>query len=134
VRVEWTNGPDENNGAYGLYPVQSSNVLIEESVVIGASDAGIYVGQSNNIIVRNSRVEFNVAGIEIENSTYTYEMFDITTLVDTSIKYCYNEKNDLSYIIFSREDEDKVIKINTIDTNMSVGSFEIPKDYNISEE
>ena len=22
VRTEWTNGPDENNGAYGLYPVQ----------------------------------------------------------------------------------------------------------------
>src|SRR5690606_9987860 len=33
------------------------------------SDAGIYVGQSRNIIVRNNRVEENVAGIEIENST-----------------------------------------------------------------
>ena len=70
VRVEWTNGPAVTNGAYGIYPVQSQNVLIEDSVVIGASDAGIYVGQSNNIIVRNSRVEFNVAGIEIENSTF----------------------------------------------------------------
>jgi parallel beta-helix repeat protein len=45
-------------------------VLIEGSVAIGASDAGIYVGQSSQIIVRNSRAEFNVAGIEIENSTY----------------------------------------------------------------
>ncbi|WP_242110393.1 parallel beta-helix domain-containing protein [Luteimonas aquatica] len=67
VRVEWTNGPDTDNGAYGLYPVQSSNVLIEDSVVIGASDAGIYVGQSKNIVVRNNRAERNVAGIEIEN-------------------------------------------------------------------
>ena len=70
VRTEWTNGPDSNNGAYGIYPVQSTNVLIEGSVAIGAADAGIYVGQSSQIIVRNSRAEFNVAGIEIENSTY----------------------------------------------------------------
>jgi len=68
VRVEWTRGPSTENGAYGLYPVLSENVLIEESVAIGASDAGIYVGQSQNIIVRNNRAEYNVAGIEIENS------------------------------------------------------------------
>ncbi len=68
VRTEWTGGPKATNGSYGLYPVQCKNVLIEDSVAIGASDAGIYVGQSNNIIVRRNRAEFNVAGIEIENS------------------------------------------------------------------
>lgn len=68
VRTEWTGGPKTSNGAYGIYPVQCENVLIEDSVAIAASDAGIYVGQSNNIIVRNNRAEFNVAGIEIENS------------------------------------------------------------------
>ncbi len=67
VRVEWTRGPDTDNGAYGLYPVQTRNVLIEDSVVIGASDAGIYVGQSQNIVVRRNRAERNVAGVEIEN-------------------------------------------------------------------
>ena len=75
VRTEWTNGPDELNGAYGLYPVESKNVLIDSCVAIGASDAGIYVGQSENIIVKNSRTEFNVAGIEIENSYYA-DVFD----------------------------------------------------------
>ena len=75
VRPEWTNGPDELNGAYGLYPVESKNVLIDSCVAIGASDAGIYVGQSENIIVKNSRAEFNVAGIEIENSYYA-DVFD----------------------------------------------------------
>lgn len=68
VRVEWTGGYSADNGAYGIYPVQTTNVLIEDSVAIGASDAGIYVGQSTNVIVRNSRAEFNVAGIEIENT------------------------------------------------------------------
>ncbi len=68
VRTEWTNGPDTDNGAYGIYPVQTTNTLIDGVVAIGASDAGIYVGQSRNVIVRNSRAEFNVAGIEIENT------------------------------------------------------------------
>lgn len=70
VRTEWTGGALTTNGAYGIYPVQSRNVLIEGSVAIGASDAGIYVGQSSQIIVRDSRAEYNVAGIEIENSTF----------------------------------------------------------------
>ena len=70
VKTEWTNGPSSENGAYVLYPVESRNVLIDGCIAIGASDAGIYVGQSQNIIVRNSRAEFNVAGIEIENSYF----------------------------------------------------------------
>jgi parallel beta-helix repeat protein len=70
TRVEWTGGPKESNGAYGLYPVQCKHVLIEDSLVKGASDAGVYVGQSDQIVVQNNRVEFNVAGIEIENSTH----------------------------------------------------------------
>lgn len=70
LTVEWTGGPDEDNGAYGVYPVESTDVLVERVTVRGASDAGIYVGQSDNIIVRDSVAEFNVAGIEIENSTH----------------------------------------------------------------
>lgn len=69
LTVEWTGEPKETNGAYGVYPVESRDVLVENVTVRGASDAGIYVGQSSNIVVRNSIVEFNVAGIEIENST-----------------------------------------------------------------
>ncbi len=70
VRTEWTGGALTSNGSYGIYPVQSRRVLIDGAVAIGASDAGIYVGQSTQIIVRNSRAEYNVAGIEIENSTF----------------------------------------------------------------
>ena len=68
VRVEWTGGPKTTNGAYGLYPVKTTNVLIEDSQSFGAADAGIYVGQSRNVVVRNCRAEQNVAGIEIENT------------------------------------------------------------------
>jgi parallel beta-helix repeat protein len=68
LRVEWTGGPLTTNGAYGIYPVESKDVLIDSVFVRGASDAGIYVGQSRNIIVRHSTAVENVAGIEIENS------------------------------------------------------------------
>lgn len=68
LRVEWTRGPNPENGAYAIYPVESENVLIDSVTTSGASDAGIYVGQSKNIIVRNSVAKYNVAGIEIENS------------------------------------------------------------------
>lgn len=82
VRAEWTNGPDEKNGAYGIYPVQTENVLIEECVAIGASDSGIYVGQSHNVIIRNNRAERNVAGIEIEN-TFFADVYGNVTIENT---------------------------------------------------
>src|SRR5262249_47331620 len=68
VRAEWTGGPKESNGSYGLYPVLCTDVVIEGCTAIGASDAGIYVGQSENIVVRRNVARQNVAGIEIENS------------------------------------------------------------------
>ncbi|HCK83163.1 MAG TPA: hypothetical protein DHW63_01165 [Hyphomonadaceae bacterium] len=82
VRAEWTRGPNPENGAYGLYPVNCTNVLIRDSIVRGASDAGIYVGQSRNIIVRDNVAELNVAGIEIENS-FNADVFGNTTTRNT---------------------------------------------------
>lgn len=82
VRTEWTRGPHTDNGAYGIYPVQTVNTLVDGAVAIGASDAGIYVGQSRNVIVRDSRAEFNVAGIEIEN-TVGADVFNNTATNNT---------------------------------------------------
>jgi parallel beta-helix repeat protein len=70
VRVEWTRGPNPDNGGYAVYPVQTRNVLIEDCRIRGASDSGVYVGQSVNIIVRRNYVWENVAGIEIEHSRF----------------------------------------------------------------
>ena len=82
TRVEWTGGPLETNGSYGLYPVQCKHVLIANNVVKGASDSGVYVGQSDMIAVRNNDVELNVAGIEIENSTHA-DVHDNTATKNT---------------------------------------------------
>jgi len=70
VKVTWSGGPATENGAYGLYPVRVSNVLMEDCEAYNASDAGIYVGQCVNAIVRNNIAKGNVAGIEIENTQY----------------------------------------------------------------
>ena len=82
LRVEWTGGPKATNGAYGVYPVSSTDVLVDNVRVSGASDAGIYVGQSRNIIVRNSIATGNVAGIEIENS-FNADVYSNVTMHNT---------------------------------------------------
>lgn len=79
VRTRWHDaaGRDENDpaytprsdvGAYGLYPVETRHVLMEGCESHGASDAGIYVGQSSDVIVRNCLATYNVAGFEFENT------------------------------------------------------------------
>ncbi len=68
LETTWTGGALETNGGYGLYPVSCTNILMEKCEASYASDAGIYVGQSTNIVVRDNYAHHNVAGIEIENS------------------------------------------------------------------
>ena len=92
VRVRWTDGPKTSNGAYGIYPVKTRNVLIEDSEAYGASDAGIYVGQSSDVIVRRCRAEWNVAGIEIEN-TIGAEVYDNVATGNTGGILVFNMPN-----------------------------------------
>lgn len=68
VKCGWTGIVDKDNGAYGFYPVLSQNVIVRNCEVFGASDAGIYVGQSDTVLIENNKVYWNVAGIESENS------------------------------------------------------------------
>jgi parallel beta-helix repeat protein len=106
LRVEWTGGPKTSNGSYGLYPVLCKNVLVEGCTVRGSSDAGIYVGQSKNVVVRGNRAYQNVAGVEIENCTsadvYDNELTDnaagllifaLPDLVEKQCRLCRAFKN-----------------------------------------
>lgn len=68
LETTWTGGKLATNGGYGLYPVTCTNVLMEDCEASYAMDAGIYLGQSTNAVVRNNYVHNNVAGIEIENT------------------------------------------------------------------
>jgi parallel beta-helix repeat protein len=112
VRVEWTGGPRTTNGAYGIYPVKTHDTLIENCVVIGASDAGIYVGQSRNIVMRGNRVEFNVAGIEVENSIDA-DVYGNTATNNTGGILVFNMPNITQPGHSTRVHGNKVFKNNT---------------------
>lgn len=117
VKAEWTGTPGPENGGYGLYPVQCRQVMIDKCSAIGASDAGIYVGQSEDIVVKHSTAFHNVAGIEIENSlradvfeNEAYEnaggllVFDLPDLVlkkGGQVKVHHNKIHDNNYVNFA---------------------------------
>jgi parallel beta-helix repeat protein len=69
VTITWDAGPSPQNGGYGFYPTESADVLMENCKVSYAEDAGFYIGQSQNVVIRNNEAFGNVVGIEIENST-----------------------------------------------------------------
>ncbi|MCX7768328.1 MAG: right-handed parallel beta-helix repeat-containing protein [Flavobacteriales bacterium] len=88
VITRWRGRPSKKNGAYGLYPVSCDGVLIEGCMAEGASDAGIYVGQSRRVVVRYCVARHNVAGIEIENC------------VDAEVVGCLVTENSGGILVF----------------------------------
>tara|TARA_R110000850_G_scaffold2621_5_gene12382 strand:+ start:198 stop:3221 length:3024 start_codon:yes stop_codon:yes gene_type:complete len=105
--------PSSDSGRYGIYPVESENILVEESESVGASDAGIYVGQTNTAIIRDSRAVYNVMGFEIENvqggeydsnlaecntgGFLIYDLENITQYGDTSVMLNNTARNNNTY-------------------------------------
>ncbi len=92
LHIFWSGGSLMTNGAYALYPVLTQNILVENCLVEGASDAGIYVGQSKTAMVRNNTVKGNVTGIEIEN-TDDAEVVGNTAMDNTSGILVFNLPN-----------------------------------------
>jgi parallel beta-helix repeat protein len=101
----------ENVGTYGVYPVRSSDVLIERVEVTGVDDAGIYAGQSENVTVRDSIAYGNVIGIELEN-TLGGEVYN---------NHVYGNSNGMLFIILpqltSKISADTIIRDNIVDAN-----------------
>ncbi|ASK36477.1 hypothetical protein CEK62_09030 [Alcanivorax sp. N3-2A] len=105
--------PSAASGRYGIYPVESENILVEGSESVGASDAGIYVGQTNTAIIRDSRAAYNVMGFEIENvqggeydsnvaecntgGFLIYDLENITQYGDTSVMLNNVARNNNTY-------------------------------------
>ncbi|MDP9140016.1 MAG: right-handed parallel beta-helix repeat-containing protein, partial [Pseudomonadota bacterium] len=87
IKVRWTNADPEHsnydpsmeswarNGAYAFYPVLSEDLIVEDSISIGSSDVGFYIGQSQDVIIRRNLAYHNVQGYEFEN-TDDSEMHD----------------------------------------------------------
>src|SRR5688500_15782327 len=58
----------ENTGVYGVYPVRCTDVLIERIEGTLMNDAAIYVGKSENAVIRDTLTYGNVIGVEMENT------------------------------------------------------------------
>jgi parallel beta-helix repeat protein len=89
VAVKWSAQASTGNGAYGFYPVGCDGVVIRNSLVTGARDAGIYVGQSKNVLVEDSEAHGNVAGVEFENTT------------DATVRRTHAHDNTAGILIFN---------------------------------
>ena len=64
-----TGNVADGNGVYGLFPIASRNGIISNNEVMNtSSDAAIYVGQSENVLIAANRVHESLLGIEVENS------------------------------------------------------------------
>jgi parallel beta-helix repeat protein len=59
-----------NDGEYGIFPVRSSHGAIVNCSANGHSDTGIYVGQSDHVVMSANVAWGNVNGLEIENSSF----------------------------------------------------------------
>lgn len=67
VKVSW---PSATPKGYGIYPVSSSNITLTHCKTFDATEAGLYVGQSSNVIVSQNISQHNLTGIQVENSDH----------------------------------------------------------------
>lgn len=65
-----SHGTYVDNDEYGIFPILSSNGLIDHNQVSGSDDTGIYVGQSHDIVVKKNHTSDCTIGIDIENSSH----------------------------------------------------------------
>ncbi|MBK9736430.1 MAG: right-handed parallel beta-helix repeat-containing protein [Saprospiraceae bacterium] len=86
-------------------------VVIEDCVAARASDAGIYVGQSDSVIIRRNTVFENVAGIESENSNFV-DIYDNHTYDKTCGILVFDLPGLTQYGHHTRVHNNKVISNN----------------------
>lgn len=58
-----------NNNAYGIFPIRSTNGLIEFNQVSGSDDTGIYIGQSSGAVISKNLITDCTVGINVEVSS-----------------------------------------------------------------
>jgi cytochrome c peroxidase len=126
VTVQTVTGPvfrdivTDKTGEYGLFPILSSDILIEKCVSSGVIDTGIYVGQSRGIVVRDSEAFGNVSGFEIENS------------VDALVENNSSHDNTIGIVVFllpnktSTEGSDTRVVNNRFENN-NLANFATPE-------
>jgi parallel beta-helix repeat protein len=61
----------DGNAVYGLFPILSQHgALVRNEVINTGTDAAVYVGQSDDVLVARNRVHDSLLGIEVQNSRH----------------------------------------------------------------
>ncbi|HET7064855.1 MAG TPA: NosD domain-containing protein [Rudaea sp.] len=61
----------DGNLVYGLFPILSKHGLLARNEVVNTTtDAAVYVGQSDDVLVTRNRVHDSLLGIEVQNSRH----------------------------------------------------------------
>ena len=68
-RFSITDSVFKDNDEYGVFPILSSAGRIANNTVSGSDDTGIYVGESDNVVVEGNVVTDCTVGYDLENST-----------------------------------------------------------------
>jgi parallel beta-helix repeat protein len=66
---EILNGRFVDNAEYGVFPVFSAHGHVAMVDVSGSNDTGIYIGQSDDVLIEKNHATNNTIGIEVENSS-----------------------------------------------------------------
>ncbi len=95
IRIDMTRKDKGTAGAYAIYPVSSRHITMDNIEATGASDAGIYLGQTMFASIKNSKAYGNVTGLNIENSMFV--LVDNNQLYRNSIGAFISSLPDMIY-------------------------------------
>ena len=79
IRVDWTSRRQPLPGAVGVHLLHVEDALIDRVDVYGAADAGMYLGQSRQVIVQASVAAASVTGLVIANCEFVDVMRSLFT-------------------------------------------------------
>jgi parallel beta-helix repeat protein len=66
-----TYDTSDGNAVYGLFPIRSTHGLLWRNEITGTtSDAALYIGQSDDVLIAENHVHDNLLGIEVQNSSH----------------------------------------------------------------
>jgi parallel beta-helix repeat protein len=101
-----------DNGVYGLFPVVSRNGTVSNNQVRNTfSDAGVYIGQSENILIIDNWTHDNLIGIEVENSR------NCAVLRNTSSDNTIGIIVDLLPFLLEKTQQSTLVSLNTVQSN-----------------
>jgi len=75
--------------------------------------------------------EFQESTVVIKDTEYNTEDFKDDRSDKDMTRFCYDDNNDLKYIIYKDDGSETIMKINAFDGNVDEGLFKVPSGYDL---